>query len=85
MIRNQEKEAEEKRRYMEAEKWAVARQSFENKVMRENQIWLNHEHVVSKMEQEELELIQWLQNTKLMQKQAYEELENALAGEEIDL
>lgn len=50
MIRNQEKEAEEKRRYMEAEKWAVARQSFENKVMRENQIWLNHEHVVSKME-----------------------------------
>ena len=36
MIRNQEKEAEEKKRYMAAEKKAQARQNFESKVMREN-------------------------------------------------
>jgi hypothetical protein len=30
------------------------------------------------MEQEELELIQRLQNTQMMQKAAYEDLENAL-------
>ena len=82
MIRNQEREAEEKRRHMMAEKRAMARQNFENKVMKENAVRMNNEKMVSKMEQEELELIQRLQNTQLMQKQAYEELENALAGGE---
>jgi hypothetical protein len=51
---------------MEAEKRAQARQNFETKVMKENQIRMNHEHVVGKMEQEELELIQRLQNTQFM-------------------
>ena len=37
--------------------------------------------MVSKMEQEELELIQRLQNTQLLQKAAYEDLENALGGD----
>ena len=38
---------------------------------------------VAKLEQEELELIQNLQNTQLLQKAAYEELEKALdTGEE---
>jgi hypothetical protein len=32
------------------------------------------------MEQEELELIQKLQNTQLLQRDAYESLENALSG-----
>jgi hypothetical protein len=43
---------------------------------------MDKERMVSAMEQEELELIQRLQNTQLMQKEAYEELETALAGEE---
>ena len=34
------------------------------------------------MEQEELELIQKLQNTQIVQKTAYEDLENALSGDQ---
>ena len=60
MIRNQEKEAEEKKRYMAAEKKAQARQNFESKVMRENKKWMEKEQSVNNMEQEELELIQRL-------------------------
>ena len=41
--------------------------------------------MVSKMEQEELELIQRLQNTQWIQKAAYEDLEQALAGEDVDI
>lgn len=47
MIRNQEIEAEEKRRYMEAQKKAQARQQFEQKVLRENQMRMTHEQMVS--------------------------------------
>jgi len=46
---------------------------------------MEHEKMVAKMEQEELELIQRLQNTQWIQKSAYEDLENALAGGEIDI
>jgi len=46
--------------------------------MREEQKRLEHEQMVARMEQEELELIQRLQNTQLLQKAAYEDLENAL-------
>ena len=36
------------------------------------------EAAVAKMEQEELELINKLQNTQILQKAAYDDLENAL-------
>jgi hypothetical protein len=36
--------------------------------------------MVAQMEQEELELIQRLQNTQSLQRDAYEGLENALSG-----
>ncbi len=36
--------------------------------------------MIERMEREELELIQRLQNTQLLQKAAYDDLENALAG-----
>lgn len=48
--------------------------------MREEQQRLEHEAMIAKMEQEELELIKKLQNTQLLQKAAYEDLENALTG-----
>jgi hypothetical protein len=54
-------------------------------VLKENQKRLEHEKMVSKMEQEELELIQRLQNTQWIQKAAYEDLEQALAGEDVDI
>lgn len=62
------------------EKQARARQQVEDKMIREEQQRLDHERMVSKMEQEELELIQRLQNTQLLQKAAYDDLENALGG-----
>lgn len=53
------------------------------KIIKENEKRLEKESKVARLEQEELELIQSLQNTQLLQKAAYEELENALdAGEE---
>ncbi len=64
MIRNREKEAEEKRRRDFAQKQAKARSNLDEKVLRENQRRMEHEKMVSKMEQEELELIQRLQNTQ---------------------
>lgn len=60
------------------EKQARTRQQIEEKAMREEQKRLEHEQMVARMEQEELELIQRLQNTQLLQKAAYEDLENAL-------
>lgn len=36
--------------------------------------------MIERMEREELELIQRLQNTQLLQKAAYDDLENALTG-----
>lgn len=39
---------------------------IEDKMMREEQTRLDHEAMVAKMEQEELELIQRLQNTQLL-------------------
>lgn len=85
MIRNREKEAEERRRRDYAEKQAKARSNLDEKVLRENQRRMEHEKMVAKMEQEELELIQRLQNTQCIQKSAYENLEQALAGEDIDM
>mmetsp|Transcript_17233 Transcript_17233/g.15227 ORF Transcript_17233/g.15227 Transcript_17233/m.15227 type:complete len:163 (+) Transcript_17233:252-740(+) len=64
MIRNNEKEAEEKRRRDFAEKQAMARSNLDAKVLKENQKRMEHEDMVAKMEQEELELIQRLQNTQ---------------------
>lgn len=61
-----------------AEKQEKARRQIEEKMMREESQRMEHENMVKKMEQEELELIQRLQNTQLLQKAAYEDLENAL-------
>lgn len=64
---------------------AQARMQMEKKILDENKTRIDTESTVSKMEQEELDLIQRLQNTQLLQKAAYEDLENALGGEDVDL
>lgn len=48
--------------------------------MDENQKRIEIEMTVSRMEQEELELINKLQNTQMLQKAAYDDLENALGN-----
>jgi hypothetical protein len=79
-IKSQHREAEEKKRRFEREKKEKARMENERKIEEENKMRRVREEEVARMEQEELELIQRLQNTQLLQKTAYEELENALAG-----
>lgn len=64
MVRNTEREAEEKKKKQDANRKAFAKSNFEEKVLKENQRRLQHEQQVAKMEQEELELIQRLQNTQ---------------------
>ncbi len=48
------------------------------KMAREESERMGHEQSVQKMELEELELIQRLKNTQMMQQAAFQELENAL-------
>ena len=69
-----------KKRELEDKK-LEAKRAMMQKIIRENQLRMEREQQVSKLEQEELELIQNLQNTQLMQKAAYEELEKALGPE----
>ena len=45
------------------EKQYRAKQQIEEKAIREEQVRLEHEAMIAKMEQEELELIKKLQNT----------------------
>lgn len=79
-IKGQLKEAEERKRRLAEEKREKARKENEKKIQEETKMRREREEEVARMEQEELELIQRLQNTQLLQKSAYEDLENALAG-----
>ncbi|OMJ75542.1 hypothetical protein SteCoe_25276 [Stentor coeruleus] len=79
-IKEQEKEAEEKRKKLQEERAEKAR--AENIKKMEEQILMRKlkEERLAKLEQDELELIQRLQNTQLLQRNAYEDLETALSG-----
>lgn len=64
------------------ERKARQRQDLINKILEENERRLYIEGEVSRMEQEELDLINRLQNTQMLQKAAYEDLESALGPNE---
>jgi hypothetical protein len=57
MIKNQEMSLEERKRLQQQEKRARARQELINRILEENERRIQIESEVSKMEQEELELI----------------------------
>ncbi len=80
MIKGQQVEAREKKQRELIEKQMRAKQQVEDKMMREEQKRIEHQAMIERMEREELELIQRLQNTQLLQKAAYDDLENALGG-----
>ena len=80
MIKSQQQEAKEKKQRDLIEKQMRAKQQIEDKMMREEQKRIEHQSMIERMEREELELIQRLQNTQLLQKAAYEDLESALQG-----
>jgi hypothetical protein len=80
-IKNKKKEAE-LRRQQEAEQRALrAKQELDRKIEEETKGRIEREKLVEQMEQEEIELIQRLQNTQLLQRSAYEDLELALSGQ----
>ena len=68
MVKNQESSLLEKKRQIEDNKRMKARYELEQKIMEENQVRMNAERDVSRMEQTELDLIQKLQNTQQEQK-----------------
>ena len=80
-IQDRQREAKERIRMMEEAKKAKARAEIDKKVEEENKARMAKESLVERMEQEELELIQRLQNTQMLQRSAYEDLELALAGQ----
>eukprot|EP00921_Rhytidocystis_pertsovi_P008946 GHVQ01014499.1.p1 GENE.GHVQ01014499.1~~GHVQ01014499.1.p1 ORF type:complete len:275 (-),score=44.16 GHVQ01014499.1:1571-2395(-) len=56
------------------------RKNYESRVAQEEMLRARTEALVAKMEKDEMDLIQRLQNTQLVQRSAYEELEGALGA-----
>ena len=80
-IKEQQREAEEKRKKFFQIKAEKARIDNLKKAENENAKRKIKEEQVLKLEQLEMELIQRLQNTQILQKTAYEDLESALSGQ----
>jgi len=75
------RQKDEAKRRMEAErsgKLEMFRADYEARIGQEEMLRARTEALVSAMEKEEMELIQRLQNTQMMQRSAYDELEQAL-------
>jgi hypothetical protein len=79
-IRTAQQESEEKRRRDDDEKRARARAHYEERLGNENRIREQKEAEILALEQEEMELIAKLQNTQVLQKNVFEDLEAALTG-----
>merc|ERR1711945_16317 len=74
---------EDARRRLEEERLAQLdkfREDYEARIAQEELLRQRTDALVAKMEKEEMELIQRLQNTQSVQRNAYEELENALGS-----
>lgn len=72
--------AQQLRQQMAEEKRARARIDLYRRAENEANIRQGHEREVTAMELDELDLIARLQNTQSVQRNAYEDLENALNG-----
>lgn len=79
IVKEQHKIAEEKRKEYEKIKLEEAKKEFDQKINKEVRMTKQKEKEVMQMEMIEMELIKKLQNTQNIQKDAYKELENALA------
>jgi len=80
-IKEQERLMKERRVKLEEEKRQKARADLERKIREETRLRQEREDGIARMEQEEMELIQRLTNTQMLQKSAYEDLELALSGQ----
>ena len=78
-VRDQLRLAESKKREYDLKKLEEAKRDFEQRITKEIRLTKQKEKEVMQMEMIEMELIKKLQNTQNVQKNAYKELENALA------
>ena len=78
MIMAQKHQAAQQREMNFMERQNRTRQQLEEKLAREADEQTAHEAAVQRMEREELELINRLKNTKLLEEAAHNELEGAL-------
>lgn len=82
-IRQQKDNAKHRQEMERMRKLDAYRQDYEERVSREEELRQRTEVLVTKMEKEEMDLIQRLQNTQALQRSAYEELEGALNGSQL--
>lgn len=82
-IRDQRNNAKHRQEMERMRKIDAYRQDYEERVAREEELRQRTEVLVTKMEKEEMDLIQRLQNTQALQRSAYEDLEAALNGSQL--
>ena len=82
MIMQQKQQAAQKRELQFMERQNKTHQQIQEKLAREANEQSAYEQDVARMEQEELELINRLKNTKLLEEAAHNELEGALTDPE---
>jgi len=78
-IRNKEKELQMKKKKQLEEIKNKARIEYETKIEQELLLKEKTDDLISRLEQQEMELIQRLQNTQSLQKEAFDDLEKALS------
>jgi hypothetical protein len=79
-IRNSQKEFADRRRQDEEERRARARAEYEAKLESELKIKASKDEEIERLEKEEIELIAKLQNTQILQRSAFEDLEAVIGG-----
>lgn len=79
-VRAQKEEAKRRLEMHRLKKLDNYQIEYQDRVLREEDLRQRTESLVAKMEKEEMELIQRLQNTQALQRSAYHDLENALDG-----
>lgn len=82
MINAQKQQAQQQRELNMLDRQNRTRQQIEEKLQREAEEQAAYESDVQRMEREELELINRLKNTKLLEEAAHNELEGALTDPE---
>jgi len=78
-VRNKEKELQMKKRKQLEEVKQKAREEYESKIEQELLLKEKTDELITRLEQQEMELIQRLQNTQSLQKEAFDDLERALS------
>ena len=82
MIQSQKMQAAQQRQMDQLERENRVREQIEAKLARDAQEQAQYEADVARMEREELELINKLKNTKLLEEAAHQELEGALTDKD---